>query len=131
MCERSLERIVNARHERTRTEEQVSGCIVRVGVRLRPMILVFSGKPDVGAHQNLEAWTEAVSSLILGYSVCEIGRRVHKVIPHGRDQPGIDPVVAGYESPGIGNRMRFGERRWINGSIINMVRVVTNHSQGQ
>src|SRR5690242_17798482 len=49
--ELSLERIINARHESMWTEEQVVTRIVRIGVRQRPVILVFSRNLDVRAYQ--------------------------------------------------------------------------------
>src|SRR6266568_3493425 len=124
-----LEHVVDARLKRVWTEEKsVSAYGIRI--RLPEGVLIFANDFDVGAHEHLEARTEAVPRAVLRCrrAIHEVRMGIHGIVVKGANQPWVEPVVGASEPTGELNGGGGGDGRRCSGSN-HMVVVMTKHSK--
>src|ERR1039458_7101863 len=66
--------------------------LVSVRNRHLPAVVVFKVPLDVGPNQELDPGAQTIARVESGRAVKKIGGRIHRVVPHESDHPGIHPI---------------------------------------
>src|SRR5215470_14308109 len=75
----------------------------RIEEGLTPLMVVFSDDFDISAHQELETGAETVARIMLRDAIEKVRRRVHEIVSHVSDHPGINPIIRACKSSGKGD----------------------------